>query len=85
MSLNKILNLRGFWLWTLTMCLSFSVHSQTIEKKIYETHFTDKEPVIDGLLNDECWDKVDWANGFIQRNPKEMFRPLSRPSFQNLV
>jgi hypothetical protein len=84
MILNKILNLRGLWLWTTMMHLSFSVHSQTIEKRVYETQFTDKEPDIDGQMNDVCWDKVDWSTGFIQRNPKENVPPSQQTSFKIL-
>lgn len=35
-------------------------YSQTIQKKTYQTNFTKTPPEIDGLMNDSCWNKVEW-------------------------
>lgn len=76
--------MRVLFLWTLLICLPYSVHSQTIEKRIYETRFTEKEPVIDGQMDDECWNLVDWGNDFIQRTPQENVPPSQQTSFKIL-
>jgi len=69
---------------TLALMCIYPLYSQTIEKRIYTTHFTQKEPVIDGLPNDECWNLTDWANDFIQRTPKENVPPSQQTSFKIL-
>jgi hypothetical protein len=75
---------REVFLCAVFICVSYTIHSQTIEKRIYETKFTSKEPVIDGLMNDECWGQVDWSTGFIQRNPRENVPPSQQTSFKIL-
>ena len=40
-----------------------------IEKRTYQTSFTNKSPDIDGLLTDEVWQQVDWSSDFTQREP----------------
>lgn len=72
------------------ICMAFlfsilpSVYPQTIAKKAFQTTFTEKAPVIDGLLNDPCWDLVGWGGDFIQRNPKENVPPSQLTSFKIL-
>ena len=61
--------------------LSFS---QTIEKKLYTTAFTTQEPVIDGIMNDSCWNRVEWGNDFIQQSPKENVPPSQQTAFKIL-
>ena len=58
--------------------------AQTIEKKTYQTAFTKTVPEIDGLMNDSCWNAMEWKGDFIQipsrlrlREPKVM-KPLPR-------
>ena len=45
--------------------------SQTVEKRSYKTGFTNSSPEIDGLMNDSCWNQVEWGNDFTQIQPKE--------------
>ncbi len=84
MKVKKVLILRGLFLWILSVYVTYTLHSQNIEKKIYETRFTAREPVIDGQENDECWAMVDWGNEFIQRTPKENVSPSQQTSFKIL-
>jgi hypothetical protein len=82
--MKKSLAVRQLLLLTLSFLVTYSLHSQSVEKRIYETHFTDQEPVIDGLMNDACWDKAEWGDSFIQRNPKENVPPSQQTSFKIL-
>jgi len=61
-----------------------NLYSQTIEKKNYQTAFTKTAPEIDGLMNDPCWDKVEWEGGFIQSQPSENKPPTQQTSFKIL-
>ncbi|HEX2394409.1 MAG TPA: DUF5916 domain-containing protein [Bacteroidales bacterium] len=56
--------------------------SQTIEKKNYQTGQTEAPPVIDGLMNDACWEQVEWGGDFIQSRPKENVPPSQFTSFK---
>lgn len=58
------------FLLLLTILYSFSF-SQTIEKKTFTTAFAKVAPEIDGLMNDSCWNQVDWGSDFIQSEPAE--------------
>jgi len=58
--------------------------AQTTAKKTYQTAFTESQPIIDGLMNDACWDQVDWGGDFIQRIPKENVPPSQLTSFKIL-
>ncbi len=61
-----------------------AIKGQTNEKKNYQTAHTQQPPIIDGLLNDECWNMVDWGGDFIQRLPKENVPPSQLTSFKIL-
>lgn len=84
MTMKKLLIHQGLILYTLLIGTSFTIHSQTIQKRTYETRFTEKEPVIDGLPDDECWNLVEWETGFIQRTPRENVPPSQQTSFKIL-
>lgn len=64
--------------------LESNTNSQGIEKKIYHTAFTKKAPVIDGLMNDSCWNLVGWGAGFIQSQPAENKPPSQETAFKIL-
>ena len=55
-----------------------------IVKRTYITATTDREPVIDGLLNDDCWNKVEWTTGFTQHHPAENKPPTFQTAFKIL-
>lgn len=58
--------------------------SQTQEKRTYRTGFTDTAPEIDGLMNDSCWNQVEWGNKFTQIQPKENIEPSQQTAFKIL-
>jgi Domain of unknown function (DUF5916)/Carbohydrate family 9 binding domain-like len=54
-------------------------------KKVYVTrHVNPHAPVIDGKTDDPAWEKVEWAAGFIQREPEEDQPPTEPTSFKIL-
>jgi hypothetical protein len=59
-------------------------YSQSDEKKSYQTVFTQIAPVIDGLMNDDCWNLVEWGGGFTQTQPYENKPPTQETSFKIL-
>lgn len=61
-----------------------SSYSQTIEKKIYQTTFTKTAPEIDGFMNDDCWNLVEWGSDFIQSQPSENKPPSQETAFKIL-
>lgn len=57
----------------------------TAEKKIYTTHRVNPHPpVIDGQMNDEAWNKVDWGTDFTQKRPYEGQKPSQATKFKIL-
>ncbi len=58
--------------------------SQTVEKRSYKTGFTNSSPEIDGLMNDSCWNQVEWGNDFTQIQPKENIAPSQQTAFKIL-
>jgi hypothetical protein len=53
--------------------------------RVYTTvHVQGLPPVIDGLLNDEAWDQVEWAENFIQRTPEDGAAPSQQTKFKIL-
>ncbi len=58
--------------------------SQTQEKRTYKTGFAISAPEIDGLMNDSCWNQVEWGNDFIQIQPKENIAPSQQTAFKIL-
>ena len=88
MPINRLIQLS----FTFVFCLLFSfqnIHSQSeqktvVPKRIYTTQYTnpDKAPVIDGKLDDESWNIVDWANDFIENEPDENTPPTFQTRFK---
>jgi|WetSurMetagenome_2_1015567.scaffolds.fasta_scaffold09516_7 hypothetical protein len=56
--------------------------SQTSDRKIYQTAYTSTAPVIDGLMNDSCWENVAWGGDFIQIQPYESKPPTQQTAFK---
>lgn len=53
----------------LLMVFSYESYSQN---RVYNTsRVTGNPPVIDGVINDEAWEKVSWSGNFLQREPYE--------------
>src|SRR5512133_1848997 len=53
-------------------------------KRIYQTAFAKTAPVIDGLMNDESWNAVEWSGDFIQFEPVENKPPSQETEFKVL-
>ena len=64
--------------------LSVNSYSQEIGKRTYNTVFTKSAPVIDGLINDECWNLVEWSGNFTQTQPVENKPPSQQTAFKIL-
>ena len=45
----------------------------------YTTRLTTERPVIDGVLDDNCWKTGEWAGNFTQWIPKEGSSPMAAP------
>ncbi len=60
------------------------LQSQEVEKRNYQTAFTDTEPDIDGYINDPCWNMVEWSGDFIQMQPYENIPPSQQTAFKVL-
>ena len=59
--------------------------SQSKKIRSYTTQrLTTVKPVVDGKLNDACWQTVEWAGDFIQWIPKEGAAP-SYPTFLKIL
>ena len=54
------------------------------EKRSYTTKslIGNESPVVDGLLNDKCWDIVPWSEEFIEREPDENTPPSEQTRFK---
>jgi Carbohydrate family 9 binding domain-like len=70
------------------LLLLISSHSQTkdstIVKRTYQTAFAKTIPVIDGRMNDDCWNLVDWSGKFTQSQPVENKPPSQETAFKVL-
>lgn len=74
---------------SLILILLFTItygHSSdtVIVKRTYQTAFAKTVPVIDGLMNDDCWNLVDWTTDFIQIQPAENKPPSQQTAFKIL-
>ena len=62
----------------------FECYSQEIERRTYETKYTKIAPVIDGFMNDACWNLVEWSGDFTQTIPVENKPPTQQTAFKIL-
>jgi len=73
---------------TLTSLLLWQMQAfsqdEPVEKKTYQTAFTQSPPTIDGFLNDSCWNNVAWGGDFIQTQPYENKPPSQETAFKIL-
>ncbi|MDD4032232.1 MAG: DUF5916 domain-containing protein [Bacteroidales bacterium] len=60
------------------------IDAQTVEKKIYQTDLAVTAPEIDGLMNDSCWNQVEWSGDFIQSEPYDNKPPTQQTEFKML-
>ncbi len=54
----------------------------TVPKRIYTTKLVTKAPTIDGVLNDESWNSVEWGTDFIENRPDENTPPSYQTQFK---
>jgi hypothetical protein len=55
------------------------------DKKVYiTTRAASDVPVIDGFLDDDCWQNIEWEKGFIQQEPYEGKAPSQETGFKIL-
>ncbi|HEY3389487.1 MAG TPA: carbohydrate binding family 9 domain-containing protein, partial [Prolixibacteraceae bacterium] len=80
----KLIYLNKIAICLMMICLFSNGYSQTVEKKTYQTVFTKTAPEIDGLMNDSCWNKVEWSGDFIQTQPYENKPPTQQTAFKIL-
>ena len=74
-----------FSLFFIVLYQSLSAQNDSkIEKRSYTTKslIGNESPVVDGLLNDKCWDIVPWSEEFIEREPDENTAPSEQTRFK---
>ncbi len=67
----------------LVFCCSAIIAINT-DKKYYSTKKTFKAPLIDGQLDKDIWDQVEWTGDFIQKTPNEGEAPSQQTAFKIL-
>jgi hypothetical protein len=73
----------SFIFFCLSVCNIAAIQAQT---KTYLTQkLTDKTPVIDGKYDETAWNKVEWAEDFIQREPNDGAEPSQNTRFKILT
>ena len=72
----------------LVLLTCFSLHAQEkktgtiVPKRVYTTKAVTNPPIIDGLLNDESWNVVEWTSDFIENEPDENTPPSYQTQFK---
>ena len=84
LTLLKLICLNRMAVCFVLITLFSGSYSQNIEKKSYQTAFAHGAPIIDGLMNDSCWNMVEWGGDFIQKEPYENQSPSQQTSFKIL-
>ncbi|QOD59609.1 carbohydrate binding family 9 domain-containing protein [Polaribacter haliotis] len=65
--------------------LNFSaqeVKNTSLPKRIYTTKKLNAVPVIDGFINEEAWNAVEWSSDFTENNPDEGTPPTYQTKFK---
>ncbi len=63
----------------------FTQNTNTPEKKVYNTRRIQNEaPRIDGFIDKDIWDIVEWSDGFTQRSPNDGAAPSQKTAFKVL-
>ncbi|MBN1940496.1 MAG: carbohydrate binding family 9 domain-containing protein [Candidatus Aminicenantes bacterium] len=82
-----IAGLLGLFLFSTELALPQDQAGNSVEpvRKAYRTvRAGDPAPVIDGRIDEACWDRASWESGFIQRDPYEGREPSEQTSFKIL-
>ncbi|MEE9408441.1 MAG: DUF5916 domain-containing protein [Polaribacter sp.] len=53
-----------------------------ITKRIYITKKLVKTPIIDGEINEDAWDVVEWSSDFVEKQPNEGSAPTHQTKFK---
>ena len=70
---------------TLFFTLLSVIHAQESgERKSYTTAWREGEIVLDGKLDDEAWDKVEWGGDFVGHRPDFNVEPYQQTKFKIL-
>ncbi|MBP1669225.1 MAG: hypothetical protein H6Q21_1591, partial [Bacteroidetes bacterium] len=80
----KLFSLRNTVPGLILVTLFSSLCSQTIEKKQYFTAYTPVAPLIDGRMDDTCWNRAEWSGDFIQSEPYDNKPPTQQAAFKIL-
>ncbi len=68
---------------TAFMFMSFGFAQNQVPRKSYTTkHITQKPPEIDGILDDEVWNEVEWSGDFVEFEPNENTAPEHQSQFK---
>lgn len=71
--------------WVFNACIAQESAAKKIPKKIYTTKkITNTAPSIDGILDDSCWDSVEWGDGFLENQPKDGAKASQETAFKIL-
>ena len=74
----------------LALCLLFNISyaqeqpDTTAQKAYYTTAVQGKVPIIDGVIDEACWETVEWGGDFVQRSPYEGKAPTQDTKFKIL-
>ena len=67
-----------------TMAQETTTNTSSAKKKYFTQRISDKSPEIDGKLDDDAWNQVDWGGDYIQRTPNENAPPTQKTAFKIL-
>lgn len=60
-------------------------NSALAQKRVYQTErLSTSAPLIDGFIDDEAWETIEWGDNFIQRDPYENAPPSQQTAFKIL-
>ncbi|QTD39009.1 carbohydrate binding family 9 domain-containing protein [Polaribacter batillariae] len=67
--------------FALNLCAQ-EVEKTSLPKRIYTTKKLKTLPVIDGFVNEEAWNVVEWSSNFTENNPDEGTPPTYQTKFK---
>jgi len=84
-NLNIKLFMKKLLLFLFMSLVILGYSQEPIEKKTYRTQKLSNGPIIvDGVLDDESWNLVEWGGDFIQQRPYEGKQP-SQPTYFKIL
>ena len=86
-SFGGIIGIKQLLLSVLLSLVGLVVFAQEniITERVYNTsRIVGSPPVIDGLVNDNAWELVDWSGDFTQKEPYEYEPPTQQTAFKLL-